>query len=168
MRSSEKSMREIRLWVQGFLCSGMEGRPEYDKFLGVYQAENLRDAVNMLVEKDPAYNNSDLNMERLTYWGCRFYEEGKAAPLYPRPGAATLDQITKEQAIDDLGVYVPLAMDLIKIGEFIVSELAKTPCRYDDPAGECLSHPSRGGVCAVVLWLESLKDLGEMMDIKDN
>lgn len=72
------SPRLIQLWVEGFHIQGGESTA---RFLGEYEADNLRDAVIQYMEKTrqksiaevgPA--NSTIDLDRLTDWGCRFFD----------------------------------------------------------------------------------------------
>ena len=71
---------QINLWIEGYLCSGMDGQPEKARFVGTFIAENLKDAViqykdSLKNEKEKSY----VNIDKMTFWGCRFYDNEQDA-----------------------------------------------------------------------------------------
>jgi hypothetical protein len=65
-------MNKFQLWIEGYMATGESGKAQY---LGEFEAETLKDAViaykNTLT--DP-YSIKCVNIERLSYWGCKFYD----------------------------------------------------------------------------------------------
>lgn len=65
-------MQKYNIWMQGYLCSGMEGIPEKATYEGEFEANSFREACDMWSKtlKEPYYYNS----EYLTYWGCKLFD----------------------------------------------------------------------------------------------
>lgn len=61
----------IDLWLEGYQC--MEGSSTA-VCLGTYDAGNLRDAVQQWVNEEPNERKQYVDLLRLTYWGCRFFD----------------------------------------------------------------------------------------------
>ena len=67
--------KQITLWMEGFTV--MEGSAGAE-YCGTYEAETLKDAVKQWVDEKPERKGlTDFN--RLTYWGCRFFDNESAA-----------------------------------------------------------------------------------------
>ena len=66
--------REIEVWVEGFLTTGMDGIPNPAKRHSIVTAKTLRDAADICFKNDSLYNR-----ERLTHWGCRIFDNANDA-----------------------------------------------------------------------------------------
>lgn len=60
----------IDLWVEGYQCTGGSNTASY---LGTYKADSLREAVQQWVAENPKERERYVDISRLTYWGCKFY-----------------------------------------------------------------------------------------------
>jgi len=60
---------EFTVWEEGYLCSGMEGRPASARIIGQVKAASFRDACIALCK-----DNKDFDEERLDVWGCRLFD----------------------------------------------------------------------------------------------
>lgn len=60
----------ITLWMEGFQV--MEGSAQAE-YCGTYQAKTLREAVEMWIAEDTRRRGL-VDLERLTYWSCRFFD----------------------------------------------------------------------------------------------
>lgn len=65
----------IEIWSEGFAATG-EGGPAVKH--GDVQAGSLREACDLLARNDSAFA-AYYNAERLTYWGCRLFDNEAAA-----------------------------------------------------------------------------------------
>lgn len=65
-------MQKYNIWMQGYLCSGMEGIPEKATYKGEFEVNSFKEACDMWSKtlKEPHYYNS----EYLTYWGCKLFD----------------------------------------------------------------------------------------------
>lgn len=61
----------IDLWLEGYQCVECSSTAV---FLGTYKAGNLRDAVSQWVNEEPNERKEYVDMLKLTYWGCKFYD----------------------------------------------------------------------------------------------
>ena len=67
-------MTKYNVWMEGYLCTGMEGQPAPATFVGTCDAESFRTACIKLCGSDPNFNE-----ETLSVWGCSLYDgESKA------------------------------------------------------------------------------------------
>ncbi|MBR2388239.1 MAG: hypothetical protein IKB02_05670 [Clostridia bacterium] len=64
------SQNEIGLWIEGYAATGESSTA---KFLGFYKASTLKEAVTEWLKENPQ-EEKYVNMERLSYWGCRFFD----------------------------------------------------------------------------------------------
>lgn len=62
--------KNIALWSEG--CAATLGPPV--RFWGVYQGYTLRDAVQRAYDEASQIDQRLFDMEKLTYWGCRFFD----------------------------------------------------------------------------------------------
>ena len=60
----------IDLWVEGYQCTGGSNTASY---LGTYKADSIREAVQQWVAENPKERERYVDISRLTYWGCKFY-----------------------------------------------------------------------------------------------
>jgi len=73
-------MKTITLWLEGFIATGQSCGAT---FCGTYEANSLIDAIRQWVSENPDERTKYINYERLTYWGCKFYDnEHKARRVY--------------------------------------------------------------------------------------
>ena len=61
-------MKKYEVWMEGYLCTGMEGQPSPATFVGTCEAESFREACVKLCSKDPNFNKDTLSV-----WGCSLY-----------------------------------------------------------------------------------------------
>ena len=65
------------VWIEGYLVTGMEGVPAKAKRVGKdIVADNFPDACEKVFGGDPVFNK-----KRLTYWGCRCFNNETDARL---------------------------------------------------------------------------------------
>lgn len=62
-------MSKYNIWVEGYLVSGMEGRPQGASFVASVEAESFSEACKKFYKNDPLFNE-----EHLTNWGCQLYD----------------------------------------------------------------------------------------------
>jgi len=66
------------IWMEGFLCTGMEGTPAPASFVGQAEGNTFKEAVVNWYKNHPD-RLLNFNEEHLTDWGCRLYpSEGEA------------------------------------------------------------------------------------------
>lgn len=63
--------KNIALWSEGYAATGESGPA---RFWGVYQGYTLRDAVQRAYDECILSDQRLFDMEKLTYWGCRFFD----------------------------------------------------------------------------------------------
>lgn len=68
--------KQITLWMEGFHV--MEGSAQA-QYCGCYQADTLEEAVKLWVAENPRERTGLTNLNSLTYWGCRFFDNEKDA-----------------------------------------------------------------------------------------
>lgn len=68
-------MQDFQVWNEGYAATGESGKAQY---LGTYPAETFKEAVaKAIVAKN--WDKSYFNEDRLTYWGCRFFDNEASA-----------------------------------------------------------------------------------------
>ena len=67
-------MKKYKVWKEGYLCTGMEGRPSPASFVGECEANSFRDACIKLCGRDINFNR-----DKLSIWGCRLYSNEQSA-----------------------------------------------------------------------------------------
>lgn len=73
------------IWIEGYLCTGMEGIPAKARFLGMCPGEDFYDACcnynTFMTDPDDKEPYVNLHPERRTasIWGCRLYDNEKDA-----------------------------------------------------------------------------------------
>lgn len=77
--SKQPSSKKYEIWMEGFLCTGMEGTPATASFVGESYGVDFRDAVLNWYKKHP---NINFNPETLSDWGCRLYPTKKEAQQF--------------------------------------------------------------------------------------
>jgi hypothetical protein len=64
--------KEFEIWTEGFVATGESSRAS---FLGKFKGETFKDAViswkNTLTDK---HSIQCVDIERMSYWGCRFFD----------------------------------------------------------------------------------------------
>lgn len=68
-------MKQYEIWMEGYLCSGMDGIPANAMLLGTVEAESFKEACATLCSPkgfQKHYGNFD--SERLSVWGCRLFD----------------------------------------------------------------------------------------------
>lgn len=68
---------KYNVWIEGYLCTGMEGCPEPGRLLGTVEAESFKEACALICAKEKLLSLYD--SERNTVWGCRLFETEKDA-----------------------------------------------------------------------------------------
>lgn len=70
-----KPRTTINLWMEGFRATGEYGEA---RFCGSYFAEDLKEAVikhkECTLANNPMLDEKLFDLENLTYWGCRFFD----------------------------------------------------------------------------------------------
>ena len=69
-------MKQHQVWIEGYRATGESGGA---RFLGTYEAETFAEAVEMALDANNMDRQGFFNAERLTYWGCKFYDNGNDA-----------------------------------------------------------------------------------------
>lgn len=65
-------MKKFEIWTEGYAATG-EHQPASK--MGEAEGETFRDAVLKFMENySPRKRRDDFNAERLTYWGCRLFD----------------------------------------------------------------------------------------------
>jgi len=66
--------RKYEVWLEGFAATGEHGRARFVTSTYAYSFAEACDAAVEALGDDSHYNR-----ERLTYWGCRFFEDEAGA-----------------------------------------------------------------------------------------
>jgi hypothetical protein len=66
-----EEMKTFEVWTEGFSATGESGDAT---FHGEFEGKTFREAVNAYIATDPEYHNQYYDAKRLTYWGCRFFD----------------------------------------------------------------------------------------------
>ena len=65
-------MKDFEVWTEGYAANGESGDATYH---GVFKGETFKDAVAAYADTvDDPYSRSCIDLERLTFWGCRFFD----------------------------------------------------------------------------------------------
>ena len=64
-------MKDFEIWIEGYLCTGMEGKPSTAQFLGTEKANSFREAVLIYYVRNPSRT---FVPEKLEDWGCRLFD----------------------------------------------------------------------------------------------
>ena len=65
-----KPIQEFHVWSEGWLATGGYGHAQY---LGKFEAATFVEAVCKAVTANN-WDRNYFNLEQLTYWGCRFFD----------------------------------------------------------------------------------------------
>lgn len=71
-------MAKFDIWTEGFLIQGMDEPAKASLVAKDVEADSFKEAVRKHYSKDGKIN-SLIDLERLTYWGCRLYPTEKEA-----------------------------------------------------------------------------------------
>lgn len=66
----DEQLREFTIWLEGYLITGGGGGAVFE---GTWKGKDFRDAVLRMV-KAKGLDDSNFNEERLSYWGCRYFD----------------------------------------------------------------------------------------------
>lgn len=67
------------IWSEGYLCTGMEGRPAPANLHGTQEANNFQEACDLFFSKKENDSENSYNKENLTFWGCSLYDNENEA-----------------------------------------------------------------------------------------
>lgn len=68
---------KYQIWMEGFLCTGMEGTPEPARYLGEVEANSWQEACD--IQGRSMGLGLDYNSEQRSWWGCRFFDNEQDA-----------------------------------------------------------------------------------------
>jgi len=63
----------VTIWAEGYLATGMEGIPARAMKLGAIEATTLREACEKMAKDNPEFKRLWCP-DRMTYWGCRLFD----------------------------------------------------------------------------------------------
>ena len=73
-------MKEFEIWSEGYIATGERGGATYH---GTFTAVDFKAAVEKYRESLSESDKKFVNLETLTYWGCRLFDtERKARASY--------------------------------------------------------------------------------------
>lgn len=67
-------MNEYQVWMEGYSITGVSCNAKY---YGTFKGTTFRDACDLCF--DSKEHKQYYNSERLTYWGCRLFDNGNDA-----------------------------------------------------------------------------------------
>lgn len=67
-------MKTYNIWSEGYLCTGMEGRPADATYHGSHPGKTFKDACIKFFSIKENDDRGDFDAERLTFWGCHLYD----------------------------------------------------------------------------------------------
>lgn len=70
---------KFQVWSEGYLCSGMEGIPSRAMFHGEFEGETFSDACQAWMDTLSEEGKKDVDLVRLTFWGCRLFPSEEEA-----------------------------------------------------------------------------------------
>lgn len=71
-------MKDWEVWTEGYAATGERG---YAVLHGTYQAHTFKEAVEQWLDED-IRRWKDYNPERMTFWGCKLYNNEKDARAF--------------------------------------------------------------------------------------
>lgn len=76
VRNTEENKRYYQIWAEGYLVSGMEGKPIKAQFLGEFMATSFIDAVEKYKEAIciPDRKLISITDSGASFWGCRLFD----------------------------------------------------------------------------------------------
>jgi len=69
-------MKIYSVWIEGYAATGESGTAI---FLGNHMASSFKDAVELALFENKWDMKGYYDAERLTYWGCKFYDNEQDA-----------------------------------------------------------------------------------------
>ena len=72
-------MATFEIWIEGYLATGMEGTPNRASRIAVIDAETFADACVNFSKTEKAKGYGRFDKERLSFWGCRLFDNEQDA-----------------------------------------------------------------------------------------
>ena len=69
-------MKEFQVWTEGYSTTGQHAGATYH---GKFSGETFKDAVKAFSKTLPSRSKALVDLKRLTFWGCRFFDNGTDA-----------------------------------------------------------------------------------------
>ena len=70
MRKIKMEIKQYQIWTEGYVVTGGSSTATYH---GLSKGETFKQAVENFIEEND-WDKKLYNSERLTYWGCKFYD----------------------------------------------------------------------------------------------